>query len=242
MFDVCVIGDDYENCLLIEEQLNDFFFNQNIHLEMEFLSLTTFSDPKIWRDSNHDLAVIDISNTKTREKLMAHSVKIRTVCHKTKVIFLSDDLSCALDTFDYYPDYFIYKPQIEARLISAVEHLFEFKSEPRENNLIVSTRTTKYVIPEKMIVYFEHYQHNTKIVCKDKVINCNEKLSDIIERLNKNYFIRCHCSFVVNLNEVTELRRNQMVVCNGDIIPCSRANQKAVKIAFETLQEHRKNA
>ncbi len=48
--------------------------------------------------------------------------------------------------------------------------------------------------------------------------------------------------FNVNLNEVAEFRSNQLVICNGDKIPCSRANQKAVKNAFEVLQERRKNS
>lgn len=236
MFSVCLISDDYENDLLIKEQLNVFFSNQNISLEMDVLNITSLIAPKIWKECNYDLAIIDISNTEIRDKLMAYSVKVRIVSQKTKVIFISDDLSCALDTFDYNPDYFIYKPQIEERLISAMEHLFEFESEVRENNLIVSTRSTKYVIPEKTILYFEHYQHSTKIICADRVLCCGEKLDDLQKKLTDKAFVRCHCSFIVNLRHVREFSRTQLTLADGTAIPCSRANQKTVRAAFEDIR------
>lgn len=236
MFSICIISDDSENNLLIEDKLNDFFFNQNISLEMDFLNATSLMNPNIWKDCNYDLAILDISNTKVCNKLMAYSIEIRTVSQKTKVIFISDNLSCALDTFDYNPDYFIYKPQIEKRLISAMGHLFEFEEELKGNSLVVNNRAVKYVIPEKKILYFEHYQHSTKIICEDRVVCCSEKLDNLQERLTDTAFVRCHCSFIVNLRQVREFSRTQLTLTDGTIVPCSRANQKNVRTAFEDIR------
>lgn len=239
MFNICIISNDNAELIIFENQIGRYLHFNDIAYEIDCVSPQARISPSVWKDCDYDLAVLDISNEKTKDAMLAYSIEIRRQEPKLKVIFVSEDVNDALNIFDYNPDYFIVKSQLENRLANAVKYLFSFEGS-KENKLVVSSGSVKYVIPEHTILYFEHYQHNTKIVCEDKEVNCNEKLSDIIERLNRNAFIRCHCSFIVNLNEVAEFRSNQLVICNGDKIPCSRANQKAVKNAFKVLQERRK--
>lgn len=241
VFNICIISNDNAELNIFENQIGGYLHFNGIAYEIDCVSPKARISPSVWKDCDYDLAVMDISDAETRDAMLAYSIEIRRQTPKLKVIFVSEDANDALNIFDFNPDYFIVKSQLENRLANAVKYLFSFEGS-KEDKLVVSSGSVKYVIPEHMILYFEHYQHNTKIVCKDKEINCSEKLGDILQRLNRNSFIRCHCSFIVNLDEVAELRSSQLVICNGDKIPCSRANQKAVKNAFEVLQERRKNS
>lgn len=102
------------------------------------------------------------------------------------------------------------------------------------NGLVLNTKQAKHIIPHSSIVYIEHYQHKSKIVCEDKEVTCHEKLSTLLEQLDSAMFVRCHCSFVANLEHVRKYTRTQLFMSNGDILPCSRSSQSTVRQAVET--------
>ena len=139
-----------------------------------------------------------------------------------------------LDTFDYDPDYFIHMPQSDERFSAAMEHLLKLDANKGANGLVLNTKQAKHIIPHSSIVYIEHYQHKSKIVCEDKEVTCHEKLSTLLEQLDSATFVRCHCSFVANLEHVRKYTRTQLFMSNGDILPCSRSSQSTVRQAVET--------
>ena len=77
-----------------------------------------------------------------------------------------------------------------------------------------------------------HEVDSGRIICEDKAILCREKLDNLLKRLDDKLFVRCHCSFIVNLHHVREYRRTQLLLSNGDVIPCSRSNQKSIREAL----------
>lgn len=232
MFNICIVDCKCESKKDITEQIERFFADYDIGYEIDNMEFGSLVTPEVWRDCDYDLAIFDISDARVREELMEYSLEIRKSCPKTKIIFISSDLLCALEIFDYNPDYFIHKPQIEIRMLSAMDHLFSYEIKNRGNNLVLNTKSAKHIIPERTIVYFEHYQHSTKVICEDKAILCREKLDNLLKRLDDKLFVRCHCSFIVNLHHVREYRRTQLILSNGDVIPCSRSNQKSIREAL----------
>lgn len=236
MFNVCIITEDSDVRQDIKNLVNSFCSDYGINYEMDYMDNSSPVAAEIWMECGYDLALFDISEVDNREKLMNYSLNIRKHYQKTKMIFISDDLMSSLDVFDYSPDYFVYKPQLGSRLIPALEHLFRLEVKNKGSNLVISTKSAKHIIPERSILYFEHYQHSTKIVCEDRTIICHEKLSMLLERLNSKVFVRCHCSFVVNLQHVREFRRTQIFMSNSEVVPCSRSNQKSVKDALAGLR------
>lgn len=235
MFNICMVDCKCESRTSITEQIEKFFSDYDICFEIDDMEYKSLVTPEVWQECDYELAIFDISDVRVRERLMEYSLEIRKLCQKTKVIFISDDLLCALEIFDYNPDYFIYKTQIESRLVTSLEHLFRFELKNRGNSLVLSTKSSKHIIPERSIVYFEHYQHNTKVICEDKYVLCHEKLCNLLERLDGRLFVRCHCSFIVNLHHIREFRRTQLLMSNGDVIPCSRSNQKIIRKALADL-------
>lgn len=232
---ICMIENDWESTLNIEKAMDRYFADFEVKYETDTMTCETLISTSAWAGRAYDLAIIDLSKPKLRQTLMEYSVEVRKPCRKTKVIFVSDDLRCVLDTFDYAPDYYIYKPQISERFAGAIERLLKLKTEKSGSSIVLSTKSAKHIIPQSSILYFEHYQHNTKVVCENKEIVCHEKLSSLLERLNGATFIRCHCSFIVNLEHVRKFTRTQLLMSNGDVIPCSRSNQKPMRVALESF-------
>lgn len=233
MIRVNIVDNDCENIAVIEEIMGKYFFDFAVKYEIDTIDCNELISPRLWAECAYDLAVFNISNRLNRSRLLEYSVEIRRLCRKTKVIFISDELCSVLDIFDYEPNYFIYKPQIADRLIEAMEHLLKLEANKGTSGLVLSTKSARHIIPQAMILYMEHYQHKTKIVCEGEELICHEKLSTLLEQLDVTAFVRCHCSFVANLEHVRKYTRTQLLMSNGDILPCSRSNQKKVREILE---------
>lgn len=239
MIKICLVDSDGDSAVGVKRAMDEYFANFSVRYEVDIMDCKTLISPQVWLECAYDLAVFNISDKADRTRLLEYSVEIRSLCRKTKVILLSDELRSVLDTFDYDPDYFIHSPQSDERLAAALEHLLKLEANRGANGLILSTKQAKHIIPQRTIMYIEHYQHKSKIVCEDRIFNCNEKLSSLLERLDGAVFMRCHCSFIVNLEHVRKATRTQLYMSNGDILPCSRINQLAIREALDNSRKVR---
>ena len=52
------------------------------------------------------------------------------------------------------------------------------------------------------------------------------------DQLPKNRFVRCHKSFIININRVYELQYGEAVLTDGKVIPVSRSYLQTVQQAF----------
>ena len=237
MFNICIADIDENGRVELSKYAQDYFAHLGAEYRIETLDCGALKATDTCCNYGYDLAIIDISDADTRLSLLKYAQLLRRWHRETKIIFTSDKLYCALDVFDYDPDYFIFKPQLEMRFNNAMEHLLGLEASTRNDSLYVGTKSSRHIIKAKSILYMEHYQHNTKIVCEDKEVICHEKLSTLLGRLNDSQFVRCHCSFAVNLRHVRNFSRVQLTMSNGDLIPCSRNNQKTVKDALSRIHE-----
>ncbi len=231
---ICLVGNDSESAANVKKAMDEYFAEFAVKYEVDAMDPGALISPQLWLDCAYDLAVFDLSDEPSRIQLLEYSVEVRRLCRKTKVIFISDELNSVLDTFDYDPDYFIHKPQVDERFPIAMEHLLKLDVNKGSNGLVLSTKQAKHIVPQRSILYIEHYQHKSKVVCEDKEITCSEKLSSLLERLDGTAFVRCHCSFIANLNHVRKFTRTQLHMCNGDVLPCSRSSQQIVREALES--------
>lgn len=95
---------------------------------------------------------------------------------------------------------------------------------------------SKY-IPD--IYYFEYYDRKVKIVTKDNIYVCKEKIGSIAERMMKYGFAMSHQSFVVNLYCVHEIKKQALVMKNGDEV--FLAQKRASMIRKMLMQAARKS-
>ena len=214
MIKICLVDNNREQAEGVKLMVDAYFAGFTVKHEVDIVDCKELISPQLWLDRGYDLAVFNISDRCGRSQLMEYSVEVRRLCRKTKVIFIADEL--------------------DERFPIAMEHLLKLDVNKGANGLVLNTKQAKHIIPHSSIVYIEHYQHKSKIVCEDKEVTCHEKLSTLLEQLDSAMFVRCHCSFVANLEHVRKYTRTQLFMSNGDILPCSRSSQSTVRQAVET--------
>lgn len=180
----------------------------------------------------YDVVLADISDRQTREQYLRFFRDLRLTSPQTKLIFLSADPLAALDVFECDPDYFVCKLEMETRLSAALRFVLRPCGGELGPCLIVGSRATRHVLSMREILYCEHAQRQTKIVMTTRTVTCSEKLNEIYGRLDPADFVQTHCSFLVNLSYVKELRRSCVVLRNGVTVPLSRANYARVRQAL----------
>lgn len=188
--------------------------------------------------TTYDVILADISDRQTRGQYLAFFRDLCLTNPQTKLIFLSADPLAALDVFECDPDYFVCKLEMETRLRAAVRYVLQTRDGEPSACLIVGTRSTRHVLPMREIQYCEHAQRQTKIVMAARTVTCSEKLNEIYERLDPADFVQTHCSFLVNLSYVKELRRTCVVLHSGVTVPLSRANYARVRQALAQHLSH----
>lgn len=74
----------------------------------------------------------------------------------------------------------------------------------------------------KDIIYIETEKHNIIIHTTSGVLKCNNRLSELEEELDEEWFFRCHNSYIVNLDMVKRVKKTILILLNGDSIEVSQ--------------------
>lgn len=87
-----------------------------------------------------------------------------------------------------------------------------------------------YHIEYKRILYFEAYQKKVYIHTLNQRIGYYDSLSELVKKLN-NQFVRCHRSYLVNVDNIKRVSFNDMVLemKNGGEIDISRTYKNLLK-------------
>lgn len=93
----------------------------------------------------------------------------------------------------------------------------------------------------KNIIYIETERHYILIHMKHGNIKCSDTLQDIEELLPSNWFNRCHNVYIVNLDEINDIKDKILYLSNGDDIDVSDRKMRQFKKAYLNREYERAN-
>ncbi len=173
---------------------------------------------------------IELSPNGTNGIFAAKEVKrLNPAC---QVIFLTSYINYASDVYETEHFWFIVKDELEKRLPVVMERYFQSVASKVPSGIVVSYGHEKVIISQSEIIYCEVKQRKISIVCEGHTEFTYEPLSSIQSALDDRAILRCHNSYVVNLERVTKFRPNGFEMSNGDTVPISRRYKDIAKQAF----------
>lgn len=101
----------------------------------------------------------------------------------------------------------------------------------KESVLTVSSRGRPIAIPHRDILYIESLGHTVQIHTAAETVVAYARL-DTVTKLLPAGFIRCHKSFVVNMQQIRRFQPPDVLLKNGALIPVSRKRYAETKEAF----------
>ncbi|MDO4169301.1 MAG: LytTR family DNA-binding domain-containing protein [Lachnospiraceae bacterium] len=227
--------DDDQNTLAIMEKWSKEYFNDE-------------SVPFISYDNGIELLSL-IKDTSVSESLIIlmdiqlkndNGIDIIRELHQYKhniaVIFISGYTEFIEDSFEVDPIYFLVKPLKRDVFIKAIEKAVNKMTHFHKKSICISQGKEMYRIFLDEIYYAESIVRKVKLYCNHSTLEFYMKMNDLEEKLKEDHFIRCHKSFIVNMQYIRFVDGNNIILLNGQKIPISRNRRAETKeMVFQYL-------
>ena len=161
------------------------------------------------------------------------SERIKKLCPATQIIFISAYLQHRIDVYRVAHIYFIPKPVTLELLRDAIEKCKVQLNEKRGAAVIVKIANATRRIALDSIIYLEQRERVCVIHTREETCRVYIKLSEISKQLDER-FIRCHQSYIVNIDYVTAKVKGAFGIFGGHNVPISRRYETAAVEQFIT--------
>lgn len=142
---------------------------------------------------------------------------------RIRVIFMTGHIEYCEEIFRGRPTAFLVKPVKEDKLLFALDKAVQELTRNQEQYLAVRDRMRSSVrIPIPSIVYAESEGRLVRIQTEDQTVESYLRLSELEQQLS-GQFVRCHQSYLVNLQYVQRLERGALYLADGKKIPISHS-------------------
>ncbi|WP_427169606.1 LytTR family DNA-binding domain-containing protein [Fusobacterium nucleatum] len=236
------------SCIIVEDELPareelKYFLNE----EKEIRLVAEFDNPldtlNFLESNIVDAIFLDI-NMPDMNGISLGKI-ITKIYPNIKIVFITAYKDYAVDAFEIKAFDYLLKPYSENRIRSLLKSLVNIKTEVtssiKNNNLkkiTVNIDEKLYVLSLDDIDYIEAAEKETLIFSNQKKYISKVKISKWEEILLGNNFYRCHRSFIINLDKITEIEQwfNSSWIVKvknyTTTIPVSRNNIKELRELF----------
>ena len=154
-----------------------------------------------------------------------------------QIVFMSNMKKYAVDAFEFEALDFIPKPIEYKRFLKTVNKLEKVlnnrKNEIENNSIFFKINGKLQKIQLSRILFFESMSDYVKIITKEKTYVVLQTMTKLQKTLPK-IFVRCHRSYIVNLEKVDALDDRVLEVV-GHAIPVSRSYYSEIKNKLKIL-------
>ena len=232
MLTIHICDDDKAFLEKVQEILNSYAHDQQIQLKISVSSSLQELENCIFSDGNKpDILFLDIEFGQDTSLRLAE--KIGRQLPSCSIAFLTNYISYATDVYSVNHFYYVLKDELAGRLDAILKRYQECS-----RRIILHTKKMEWCFEADDIMYVERDRRCCYINMPDgdsKKITLS--FEEAAEELHAPMFVRCHNSFIVNLNYLQRYSANAFVLKNGKEIPISRSYQKACHQAFVKWQE-----
>lgn len=187
---------------------------------------------KLIRDSELDILIID---TIIREY---NGIRIAEEIHNanpsTQIIFESIHHEYAQDIFRVSPVYYLNKPVDSELLQVAIERCLQKLDSANIHSISLKHAGKVYRVHSRDILYVESSRRKVTVHTAYRDIVTYSKLNEI-EAMLDDSFLRCHQSFLVNMNCIRYYMPNQFVLKNNGRLPISQSRSVISRNRFDAF-------
>lgn len=151
---------------------------------------------------------------------------IRQMDEKVSIIFLTTLTQYGLEGYKYQATNYIIKPLKYVRLKSEMDGWMKKHCREESPALVISNDTGKYRVALRSISYIETFNRNLLFHTEQENIICYKSMKEMEQELWDKGFVRCHTSYIVNLFYVKGIKKLDIALITGEIIPLSQPKRK----------------
>lgn len=175
-------------------------------------------------DTGIDLIFLDIQ-MRLMDGLRA-AEHVRRMDEKVGIIFLTTLTQYGLEGYKYQAANYIIKPMKYVRLKAEMDQWLKRHRKDDSPSMVIANDSGKYKVFLKSLRYVETFNRNLLLHTEQENIICYKSMKEMERKLQDKGFVRCHTSYIVNLFYVKGIKKLDIELVTGEIIPVSQPKRK----------------
>ena len=223
--DIAVCDDNLSDREIIRQQLSIYFSDRFIEYNIDSYENGVNLIYSIEDGEYYDIIFLDMYMDKLNGIQVAE--KLRNMNYKGKIIFLTVTSKYAVESYDVEASGYLVKPHdidkismVLDRVLSNYENVHTYQIKKRNSVIQVLYSEIEYIESSNSKCILHRTDGNEYTIYK--------KLNDIEEEINHRAFLRCHQSYLVNMNKIESVE-NDFTMKSGDVVPIRTRNLNEIK-------------
>ena len=209
------------SCIQAENNLND---------QLSITSYTSASQIDLTTDI-FDILLLDIDlPDKSGIDFANDYIKIYP---NTKIIFISSHNELVFDSFKVHPYNFIRKENIDIELNDTLLELLDLLK-MHKKEIVLNNKDNTTIIQQSDIIYIESFKHYCHIYTKrtTEPYKIRTNMRQILEDLNFCFY-RINRSYIINLNEIKQIKNGRVILKNDMEVTLQRGQIKKFQNTYD---------
>lgn len=170
-----------------------------------------------------DLLFLDIYMKKLNG--METARKLRQIQCKVPIIFLTASPDYAIESYEVQASGYLLKSFSKEKLMKLLNRIL--KTDMKRRVAIKNRRQYRYPCTDD-IMYIDSDKHNVTLHLSDgSEIITVDKLGEIEKRINEKRFLRCHQSYLVNMDYIKDVE-DDFIMEDGTLVPIRVRGRKEI--------------
>ena len=232
MYQAAIVEDEELFLRNTKSLLADTFASRKVPVAFDFFLSGTEFLPMIEQHFHYDMIFLDIEMPEIDGISVCR--RIRQIAPDALVVFISNKESLVFQTFEVQPFRFIRKSELKELVAPLVDSIISELSR-RDQKIIRFEEPGSgdvFSFDISKIKYVEAQRKECLIHTKEGSKSIRIKFMNLEEMLQKYNFIKIHRSFLVNIDEISQIKKESVQLLSGDELPLSRSLREQVKQEF----------
>ncbi len=227
MIRIAVCDDFHDTVTQVIGNLMEYQQLRDVKLDVK----SFFNAEDLWeylRRNHCDLIILDIELVEMNGVELGHLIRTELKDNIIKIVYISAKNCYDRQLFDVQPLNFLQKPIDKEKLFKMVDLTAELLSS-RDRVFVFESKQGTFRMKFNDILYFESFDHYFKIATKSGDYEFKSTLAEIMEQISDSRFIQVHRSYIINYDNTSHIKYEEITMLNGDVIPISRDRRKEVR-------------
>lgn len=218
-----------ELCNFINTYFSSHSYSYNIFEFESTEALTVFFENNENNDYNEnkiDLLIVELDMQNMFNVLR----KIRQNNERLSIVISTTRSAYALKSFELWPLYYNIKPMLYSTLSKIIDRFIFQQNNIREENVLIKNGKKFMNLSYNEISFIESQNTTIKIHMNNyEVLKTYGKLDDIEKQLSNSRFLRCHKSFLINMDYVKSVDSYKFTTIFGDSVSIKQRDASKIK-------------
>lgn len=232
---IAICDDEEAQRLLIQRYVEAWAADNKVALETELFA----SGESFWfaweDDSSYDLLIFDIEMGQLNGMELAAGIRRKD--EDIPILFVTGYDSYMAQGFEVAALHYLLKPLRKEKLFTVLDKLKKMRMRKKqEEKILFRAEEGPLSLPASKIWYIEAMAHQCILYTEDTSHLLCSSIGEMVRQLcGRREFVRCHRSYLVNVQHISAIVKPELVLDDGRRIPVSRSAEKEVGRVFIEL-------